>query len=184
MKLNTTVISMLGASAGCDVTTPAGAMKLQLDIHARTGELLSVNTVKRLTGVIDYAGEPRVTTLDIVARYLGHDSWQTLAAVVNNRVSRFGGDSPFVDAAALPADSRMELAWEPGRRVVARHLGRGLYRVESVTAAKLAAGDLMRLSQLAPGFPLVASSVVRDGADLGVYTAADELGLTLVDVLP
>lgn len=49
---------LLSRKAGVDVATPAGSDVLRHDIESATGQLLSLNTVKRLTGVIPYNCAP------------------------------------------------------------------------------------------------------------------------------
>lgn len=79
--------------AGFDVTTAAGATMLANDIESKTGERLAANTIKRLVGVIPYNNKPRITTLNIIARYLGWPSWESL--MNDHRSSAFGGRNPF-----------------------------------------------------------------------------------------
>lgn len=70
MKLSREAIKLLSEKSGRDVTTPVGADYLRNDIEATTGEPLSLNTVKRLTGLLPYDSEPRQSTLDILAGYI------------------------------------------------------------------------------------------------------------------
>ena len=51
-----------------DFQDPSDAAQLALDIETVTGEHVGVNTMKRLLGMIDDEREPRVSTLNIVAR--------------------------------------------------------------------------------------------------------------------
>lgn len=72
MILNRLILEKLSEKIGQDVTTPAGASVLQLDIESVTGESLSLNTVRRLVGVIQSEKlTPRRTTLNIIANYIG-----------------------------------------------------------------------------------------------------------------
>jgi len=45
-------------------------------IHGTTGTHLSVATLKRLWGTIDYSSKPTATTLNALAQYLGHENWK------------------------------------------------------------------------------------------------------------
>ena len=72
MILNRLILEKLSEKIGQDVTTPAGASVLQLDIESVTGESLSLNTVRRLVGVIQSEKlTPRRTTLNLIANYIG-----------------------------------------------------------------------------------------------------------------
>ncbi len=178
MHLSPSVINQLSKRAGCDVTSTAGAAALRHDIESVTGERLSVNTIKRLTGVLPYDNTPRVSTLDIVARYLGYESWRSLKAGQIAVDSDFSNKKLFTDMASLPEGQQVKITWEPGRVLALTHRGAGLYTVARSVNGKLRAGDLVQLSMLRVGFPFIAADVERGGLSLGEYTAAPDTGIT------
>lgn len=168
---------MLSKKAGYRVDTPAGASRLVLDIESVTGEHLGLNTIKRITGILAYNNSPREATLDIIARYLGYDSWLILSKVINNKVSYFGTESSFIDLNDLPPGAELSFSWEPDRTIRIRHIGEGRYRVIEAENSKLISHDILTLSQIAEGFPLVVKEVERDGKKLGPYMGATPTGI-------
>ena len=174
---------MLAQKAGYDVSTPHGAERLQKDIETATGERLSVNTVKRLAGVIPYAHEPRLSTLEIIVRYLGYPSLRALKEAAEGNTSGFSLPGNFIDAAALPLHARLKLAWAPGRQLTLRHCGEGQYEVEEARKSKIQTSDHLRLGYIAEGYPLIVKAVERGGENLGEYTAAPEGGLSKVEII-
>jgi hypothetical protein len=50
--------------------------KLAEQIAARTGVQLSVSTLKRIWGKVSYKNAPSLTTLNTLARFLGHEDWR------------------------------------------------------------------------------------------------------------
>lgn len=183
MPLDKSTIRLLELKCGFLVNTPVGAERLAADIESVTGERLSVNTVKRLTGVIESDVKPRVFTLDLIARYLGFDSRLSLEIYIGYGSSSFGKTGKITDVSRLAPGKRLLLAWAPGRRVVLEHLGDTRCRVVESENSKLLAGDLLTLRQVAPGFPLLVADVERNGEDLGPYSAARETGLSRAEVL-
>ena len=184
MTYNRTILTrMFSERAGYDTATPHGAEKLQKDIADTTGELLSVNTLKRITGVIPYSGEPRLSTLEILARYLGFPSAQAMDAVLGGSTSDFNLPPGFINSATMKEGQRIRLSWAPGRTIVIRHSGAGKYDVEESVNSKLQAGDILNAGYLAEGYPLIIKEVWRDGNNLGEYNAASEGGLTEVEIL-
>lgn len=179
MKLHPAIIEALDKKVGVDVTTPDGASRLRNDIESVTGEHLSLNTVKRLTGVITYGSVPRRATLDIIAAYLGYGSHLMMTAAVHGRTSCFGPHNGIVEVSELPIGTRIEISWQPDRRVVIVHNGMGICRVDHTANSKLAQGDLLTLSQLADQFPLLVSNVRRDNRDMGPFTAGRQKGVTI-----
>ena len=79
MKLTGEYINKLSEKLKEDVSTPAGATKLQLDIETATGERLGLNTVKRLVGVLSSDAKPRISTIKIISDYLGYPDWRAFS---------------------------------------------------------------------------------------------------------
>lgn len=184
MILNPLQLEKLSEKIGQDVTTPAGATILQLDIESVTGARLGLNTVKRLVGVLsDDDMMPRPTTLNTLARYLGYPDWTSVEEDTLMKGSGFGAGNPFVDMAAFECGAMVEICWKPDRKIVLRHDGNGRYIVVGSENSKLRPGDAVLLSQLAVGFPFVADDVVRNQQQLGCYRAADGAGITRFDIL-
>ena len=177
MFFDNVIIKMLNIRTGCDVTTPAGATFLRNDIESVTGENLALNTVKRLTGVLPCDSTPRTTTLDIVARFLGYNSWNVLMSAIESTVSNFNIPEGFIDLPALKVGQLVQIEWEPDRKIIISHEGNGNYKVTAACNSKLLEGDILQLSHIARGFPFLVREVIRDGKSLGPYTAASETGL-------
>lgn len=177
MTFDSVTIKLLNERAGYDVTTVDGATKLSCDIETVTGEHLGLNTVKRLVGVLPYESSPRQTTLDIIASYLNYPSWKILRDEINQRISRFNAENPFIELSALLAGEKLRLCWSPGRVIEISHRGNGIFEVTKSVNSRLSAGDILNLSQIAVGFPFVAKEVIRNNESLGCYSAADKTGL-------
>lgn len=160
--------------AGFDVTTAAGATMLANDIESKTGERLAANTIKRLVGVIPYNNKPRITTLNIIARYLGWPSWESL--MNDHRSSAFGGRNPFFTTKKL-RNTIVKFKWEPDREITLIHLSRTKYKVLESINSQLQAGDILCIDLLADKCPFFAKDVIRNGEHLGTYAAATENGI-------
>lgn len=177
------LVEMLTEKCGYDVATPYSALRLQSDIESATGERLSVNTLKRLTGVLEYQGQLRESTLDIVARFLGYRSFGELKTYMESATSDFRLPSKGIDTVGLPIGTRMEIRWSPDREIRIRHLSEGRYAVEEALNSKIKSGDIMTLGVVGEGMPLIATDIEREGMNLGSFTAAPESGVTVVKIL-
>lgn len=183
MKLLGIVINMLSAKAKIDVGTKAGAEFLRNDIEARTGEALSLNTVKRLVGILPYDSSPREVTLDIIARYLGYKNWSLLNSDIQNKISDFNDNPDFIDLQKYPPNTKIILKWQPDRTLHLVRQEAGEYLVEKSENSKLLKGDILSLSQIAVGFPLMVRQVWRDGKSLGNYIGAQIEGITSIETI-
>ena len=171
------IIKLLSEKTGKDVTTPMGASMLWNAIESETGQHLGLSTVKRILGIIPYDYNPRPDTLEIIANFLGFESWQLLQDFINDKISNFGEDDPFIDLGKLPENALIDVEWEPDRKILLRHICGNEFLVENSENSKLQKGDILTLSSLAKGFPFMAKAVVRNHENLGSYTAAKELGI-------
>ena len=184
MKLNKTVIDLLSAKTGRDVTTPHGADYLRNDIEAVTGEHLSLNTVKRLVGHLPYESSPRVVTLNIISNYLGFSSWQLLQEYLSGKISDFDIKEGFIDLTNQPSGKIIRIRWQPDRYLSIKHLGTGKYVVTESINSKLHSEDILYLSQIAEGFPFMVKMVERKGENLGNYIAAKKTGIDSIEIDP
>lgn len=181
MKLERCIISKLEKKIGRNLDVPAACEVLSNDIFSKTGELISVNTLKRLVGIIPYQSSPRLQTLNIIAYYLGASDWRQLCMDIEDEISGFGND-PGVESASLPDGSTVELRWSPGRRVLLLHKFADDFIVMESEGSKLRVGDCLRVRNIIEGFPLLARNLMRDGIVIGDYSAAKEYGLESVKV--
>lgn len=178
MILSPYIQERLKGKCGIDLREPADAERLVLDIEKTTGEHIGVNTMKRMLGMIDDEREPRLSTLDIVAHYLGHQDWEELKLFDKGSNSAFGDDDEGVlQTSNLPEDSILAVSYPPDRALKFRHLGGGRFIVEQSEHSKLHVGDVLTVTHFVKGYPLLASDVTRDGESLGAFTAGKERGI-------
>lgn len=182
MALDRKILHLLAEKAGYDVTTTYGSEKLARDISTSTRELLSVNTVKRLTGVLEYDGKPRDTTFQIIAKYLGFDSARDLKLAVEGNSSDFNMPDSMIDASKILPGKELGLQWRPDRKIRIRSLGNARFEVTDSINSKLETGDILVLTHLGAGFPFRVKEVIRKGKSLGNFTAAPETGLDVCEI--
>lgn len=164
--------------SGVDFQDPSDAAQLALDIETVTGEHVGVNTMKRLLGMIDDEREPRVSTLNIVARYLGYADWAELRLFDNGSNSDFGDDEEGVlVASSLSEGSRLSISYAPDRVVSLCHLRDDHFVVEHSANSKLKEGDEIVVTHFVKGYPLLVGEVVRNGRSLGRFVAGRERGI-------
>lgn len=70
-RLKDAVIAVFGQT----LDAPTDYERLSADIQKKTGELISVSTLKRLFGYIKPGTIPRPSTLSVLARYVGSAGW-------------------------------------------------------------------------------------------------------------
>ena len=150
---------------------------LALDIESVTGEHIGVNTIKRLLGFINDERQPRCSTLDVIAHYLGFENWDILSIYDERSNSTFGLTNDELIASSLSTGQRIQLSYLPDRRILLEFQGEGRFIVLQSQNSKLLAGDEIWVTHFVKGYPLLVSKVRREGSFLGAFTAGKAQGI-------
>lgn len=153
---------------------------LSESIEAGIGALISPSTLKRLWGYVRPQTKPRMSTLDLLAKYCGRDNYASLCTELRDS-SAFITTSR-TDSAALLPGAEVMLQWLPDRTVLVRYLGDRRFRVLDGGSSKLREGDEFEATSFLVGHPLYIDVIVRDGKPLPPYVAGRSGGLTGISV--
>lgn len=190
MLLSDITKKQIEAKLGKEIRYPSDYEVLSLDIQKNTGERVSCNTLKRLFGAIGSVAEPRLYTLDVIARYLGYENWDVyLVSLAKDGNSEFG-QGPIdpesckeIVAGDLAKGARLEFQYFPDRRVVVEKTEGNAFKVVESENSKLALGDAFIADGFYLNYPLIVMHVFRDGTDLGRFTAGKISGITYLKIL-
>ncbi|MBP3757741.1 MAG: hypothetical protein J6I61_10745 [Prevotella sp.] len=182
MTLPFHIIEMLRHRSANDLRRASSCDALALDIESKTGQRIGSTTLKRLLGFVSDDRKTYHSTLDIIATYLGFNSWEDLAAVEPGGNSGFDEMLPEVQADNLPIGEYVRIAYLPDREVLLRYLGNARFRVVESMNSKLQSLDEIQVSSFILNYPLHASHVWRAGKDLGAFTAGATGGLTQITI--
>ena len=154
-------------------------------IKDKTNERLGVNTLKRLFGFKTDKVVPRLSTMDIIAQYLGCSDYETLVKGLGEDadISMF---TPIdcVEVKDLDKGTLIRISYDPNRVFFLTYLGDMKFIVNEVEGSKnIKKGDVLTITQLAVDHRLVVTNVLRDGEDLGMYESAKYRGLKSVEIV-
>ena len=178
MILSLNIQKLLKQKSGTDLRLPSDIESLALDIESKTGEHIGVNTLKRLLGHISDERQPRVSTLDIIARYLGYADWDVLSTLDAKSNSGFEEIEGLLHASSLTKGQCVEVTYLPDRRVVLQCKGINDFTVTESENSKLHLGDEVELTHFVQGYPLLVSQVTRDDVQMGSFIAGKARGIT------
>ena len=143
---------------------------------------LGVNTLKRLMGYAKTSIEPRKTTLDSIAHYLGCTSWETLMGL---QPSDSDWTEKAVSADEIREGASVEVQWLPDREITLHCIGENRFRVTESRNGRLLVGDEVIIRHFRLDYPLEVAHIVRNGAvmcdDKGLelnYIAGKKNGIT------
>lgn len=177
MKFSPYVKTLLEQKSGRELHLSADCEYLAFDIESKTGEHIGVNTLKRLLGFIDDEREPRISTLDIIAKYLGFDSWEILKVYDDKSNSSFGSSSDEICVKDLTIGQQILISYLPDRELIICYQGENHFIVIQSKNSKLIVNDDLEISHIVKGYPLIISDVKRDGSSLGFFTAGKIQGI-------
>ena len=147
---------------------------------------LGVNTLKRLMGYAKTPIEPRKTTLDAIAHYLGQTSWEMLMGLQPS-------DSDWVEKSVCADEIRegsfVEVQWLPDREITLLCIGENRFRVTESRNGRLLVGDEVTIQHFRLDYPLEVTHIVRNGVvmcdDKGLelnYIAGKKNGITHLSI--
>ncbi len=160
---------------GNRVATSADFESLSDSVLKCVEEGLSASTLKRLWGYVNLNPKPRLSTLDILSRYLEFQDFNAFceSLVKNNTLTSGFFNSIAINSADLKEGSRIQVGWLPNRVVTLLYHGSNNYEVMESVNSKLMVGDRIELESIVVGYPLYIPRILRNGE----YTPAFVVGM-------
>ena len=183
MRLPFHIIQLLRKESGNELRIPSDCEFLSLDIESKTGVHLGATTLKRLVGFTQDERMPHVSTLDVIARYLGYAHWEELKQVEDKGNSDFDASEDELRSADMKSGCYIEFTYLPDRFVRLEYLGDQRYRVCDSRNSKLQIDDEVEITNFILHHPLFAVNVWRNGNALGQFTAGRVSGLSSLKVI-
>ena len=170
---------------GRGIHTTRDFESLSVIIERDLNELLSASTLKRMWGYVSLQPIPRLSTLDILSRFIGFRSFRDFCEDIRHSPAFCSGylTEATMDAQTIPAGKILRVGWKPNRLITLESLGDGQFRVRESLNSHLLADDVFPLGMLVPGYPLFISSILRNGEQTPPYLAGRNGGITTLQVL-
>ncbi len=170
---------------GRRLSTSADYEVLSIVIEHESGELVSASTLKRLWGYVALKPSPRLSTLDVLARYIGKRDFLSFRQSLQE--SKADVSCFFSTKAAYSSElekgAELLIGWNPNRLVRLRHNGNGTFTVIQSENSKLIVGDQFQAESFMVGYPLYIARILRNGEYTLPYIAGTKDGLNRVDVI-
>lgn len=168
-----------------DIKTSTDFAALAEDIENELKESVSISTLKRMWGYVSMNPTPRLSTLDILSRYVGKADYKTFCHDLSHtdafQSSFFTID--FVNARDLEPGAVLEIGWDPGRVVTLKHIDEFSFEVISSVNSKLREGDRFKVASFVKGVPLFITKILRDGEFTPSFIAGRQDGLNHLKIL-
>lgn len=158
---------------------------LSVLIEHETNDMVSASTLKRMWGYVTKHPVPRITTLDILARYIGYRDFNTFRNSLKNQPDFESSffSAKVIDVANLTPGNRVQICWNPNRLVVLEYLGNFRFRVISSENSHLLEDDEFTATSFMQDYPLYIATITRGNETTPSYIAGSNSGLTSVSLL-
>ena len=184
MNENTPEIEFLLKSVAEKFGGPVASTKdfesLSSKIEEETGQIVSTSTLKRLYGYMSLKPQPRVTTLDILSKFIGRTGFRELCVELQDSSAFLSVET--VASETLEPGQELAISWLPDRAVRLRHIVGQDFEVLDSGSSKLRPGDKFAVKEFMKGQPLYISGIIRGGKILPEYVAGRTAGITDIRV--
>lgn len=169
MVLEESTIQEIKDKSGLEFNKVKDFVALSDIILKTTGRSIGVTTLKRLMGNITDTRKANPYTLDTIAQYLGHPSWNSYSdQAFNDSIWNYPDDSVYI--LSLKAGQTIELQYlnRKLKLIVVTHEGQNALKVVSAKNSSLRPGDILLVHHIRKGEVLEAEQVIR-GSLMGNY---------------
>ena len=167
---------------GYSLHTPNDFMHLLLLIWEEQHAVLSLSTIKRLWGYIDSNANPRISTLNTLAQFLGFADWNAYLVALEQRggieSAMFTGEG--IQTSELKKGDLIAVTWQPNRQCTFRYLGDNQFVVDESKNAKLQRGTTFSAARFIISQPMYLDNILLADGTRTSYVAGKRNGLTSV----
>ena len=169
------------------IKTPKDFDFLRENIYSRLNVLVSRTTLMRVWGYLSEGVTPRVSTLSILAEFLGYRNWEDYCQ--NVALPKSQQSSPVLNrrmsiASALDAGDCLRLTWQPDRVCDIEYIGNLTFRVVASRNTRLHEGDTFQCSMIIEGEPLYLDNLKQGDAPAIAYVCGKKSGVRYELLLP
>lgn len=148
---------------GKAIVSPTNFDELSLNIKRTTGRNVSVSTLKRIWGYVDYPHKPSNEILSILSVYVGYRDWRDFykTEAITHSSDFLGAE--IIKVRALNEGVRICIRWKPDRMCLLEYQGKSQFKVMEAHNSKLMEGDIFSCGVIAKGEPLICNDIRREG---------------------
>jgi hypothetical protein len=130
---------------------------LSTSVFAFTGERISCSTIKRLFGIIEADNEPRLYTLDVMAKYLGYINYDQLLSEFNPNRMLQSQDIETMQVSDLNFGDVIQFKYSPNTFVSVSYTEEAMFIVLESNDSKVQKNDVLVFNKLGRHMPLFTS---------------------------
>ncbi len=166
--------------------TPKDFDFLRERIYARLHTLISQSTLMRLWGYVSQPVEPRISTLDTLAQFLGYQDWSDYER--NAQLPADQQSSPILNrrlnTRQLHQGEQLRLLWRPNKVCDIEYQGNNFFRVIHAENTRLHAGDTFECLLFIEDEPLYLDNLHHAELPPMAYVCGKKSGIKFEYLMP
>ncbi len=174
------LVNITNYNIGFTPRTPTDFSILFMLIKKKTNSSISISSLKRIWGYVDYRSFPSPNTLNILSRFNEYYDWATFLKendiLTENDVSEYLADSLIYADSLTPGDV-LAISWYKDKACTLEYLSEHRFKVLDSSNIKLLADDEVTLHSICVGLPICVSDIVRGDTVIPGYIGAKNNGI-------
>lgn len=179
-KALTDLIRITNKNLGFEPHTPSEFNQVSFIIQKKTGQTISLSSMKRLWGYVNYNSTPSQNILNILARFNDFDDWEDYLRRYGtegiDESSHFLNEN-MVESDSLTSGEEMLISWDKDKSCRLRYIGNHRFLVIESSNIKLMAGDEFMMHSVTVGLPFFAAEIRRGEEFITGYIGARASGV-------
>lgn len=166
---------------GYKVSTPRDFSCLSEIIFARHHVQISPTTLKRVWGYLKENTETRISTLNILSRFIGYKDWNEYCLSNNSidiEMQEYFITNKKLSTCNVEIGQQIEINWYPNRSCIIRYIGSQTFKIIKSTNSKLYTGNTFKCSLFIEGEPLYMDDLVQNDETPAPYVTGKKGGIT------
>lgn len=171
---------------GYSIATPKDFRRLRDAVYSRLHVIIGLSTLMRLWGYVNDERQPRKSTLDTLAQYIGFKDYKDYSNVVLTDDESDSSQIMFHGISVtdqLSDGDVLRLRWLPDRLCDVEYLGGIRFRVIAVENTHLHVGDEFQCNMIIEDEPMYLNGLMHDGMGPMNYICGKKGGVRY-DLLP
>lgn len=148
--------SRVEETIGYKLLSPKDFNNVSEQVFRQLNVMISPTTLKRIWGYLHSDNAPRLSTLNILSRFVGYDDWAAFVVATHQEVQNQSNLilQRHLESDELKVGERLQITWLPDRKCILQYRGEHLFEVLESENSTLNVGDTFQCSIFIEGEPL------------------------------
>ncbi len=180
------LVAITNKNIGFTPKTPSDFFILCEMIKEKTNSQISISSLKRIWGYVNYKGYPYATTLDILSKFNNYRDWERFLKELENLPDENASEyikEKLVNPESLVPGDRIAISWSSNKGCLIEFIEENRFRILESENIKLKPEDTFRLHSICIGLPFYATDIKRGELTLAGYIGAKAEGVQSIKVI-